>query len=65
LAALTGATGSGHGGVVTILVEAKDPLGGATAAVTCETKAEAFAVISKFRLAGLDIIRVARPKENT
>ena len=44
---------------MTILVEAKDRLGAATAMVTCETKAEAFAAISRFNHAGLEIIRVA------
>jgi len=33
--------------------------------VACETKAEAFAAISEFRHAGLEIIRVACPKENS
>jgi hypothetical protein len=33
LATLTGTTGSRQGNAVTILVEAKDPLGGATAMV--------------------------------
>ena len=59
LAALTGGTGSRQGDAVRILVEAKDPLGTATAIVTCETKAEAFAAISRFSHAGLEIIRVA------
>jgi hypothetical protein len=59
LATLTGATGSRQGDAVTILVEVKDRLGAATAMVTCETKAEAFAAISRFGHAGLEIIRVA------
>jgi predicted NAD/FAD-binding protein len=59
LAALTGATGSRGRDAVTILVEAKDRRGAATAMVTCETKAEAFAAISRFSHAGLEIIRVA------
>ena len=59
VAALAGGTGSGQGAALTILVEAKDPLGTATVMVTCETKAEAFAAISRFSHAGLEIIRVA------
>jgi hypothetical protein len=59
MATLTGPTGSRQGDVVTILVEAKDRLGAATAMFTCETNAVAFPAISRFSHAGLEIIRVA------